>query len=59
MGAVAVSLWNTFKIRDVHISINSRMDQLLAASIHAAKANGVVQGRQDLQQEYDAVPKAE
>ena len=57
IGAVAVSLWNTIKIRDVHVSLNSRLSQLLAATEHAAKANGVVQGRKDLQNEYDAAAR--
>ena len=36
---------NARAIEDVHISINSRMDQLLESSKGEAKAQGVVQGR--------------
>jgi hypothetical protein len=45
VAAVVVSLINGKKINDVHISINSRMDQLLRATGIAAKAEGVEQER--------------
>lgn len=54
LGAVAVSVWNSIKIRDVHVSLNSRLSQLVLASEKAARANGVVQGRKDMQDEHDA-----
>jgi hypothetical protein len=38
--AVALSYINGRKIQDVHLSINSRMDQLLAATQSAAEAKG-------------------
>lgn len=57
IGALIVTFWNNQKIQEVHILINSRLDQLLAASAQAARANGVVQGRKDLQAEHDAAPQ--
>ena len=54
IAAVAVSFWNNRKIQQVHILFNSRMDQLLTLTATSARANGVVQGRKDLQDEHDA-----
>ncbi len=31
--AVLIGIWNTHKIHEVHLTINSRLDQLVAASI--------------------------
>jgi hypothetical protein len=45
--AAGVSYWNTRKIREVHVSINSRMDAWLRAAEHVARAEGIAQGRQD------------
>jgi hypothetical protein len=53
LGAVLMSWRNSTKIQDVHVSINSRMDQLLAATGLAARANGVAQGRRE-REERDA-----
>jgi hypothetical protein len=40
LGAFVTSLRNGQKIQEVHLSINSRMDQLLTASSAAAHAAG-------------------
>ncbi len=48
LGAVAMSFWNSRKIREVHISINSRMDQLLQARGDASEAKGLEQGRSEI-----------
>jgi hypothetical protein len=47
LGAVVMGLVNSRKIQNVHVSINSRMDQLLQARGDASKAEGVEQGRSD------------
>jgi hypothetical protein len=44
-GALAVSIDNKVRIKDVHISINSRMDQLLQERGKSSKAEGVTQER--------------
>ena len=54
VGAVLVSFFNSRKIQQIHILFNSRMDQLLTLTATSARANGVVQGRKDLQDEHDA-----
>lgn len=51
LGALIQSWRNAGKISDVHVSINSRMDQLLKATGIASKAEGVAQGRKDQQAE--------
>ena len=43
--AAAVSIYNSFKIESVHVSINSRMDQMLILQGVASKAEGVSQER--------------
>jgi len=45
LGAVIMSIINSFKIREVHVSINSRMDQLLEQKGLAAKAEGAAEER--------------
>jgi hypothetical protein len=45
VGAVLMSFRNSLKIKEVHISINSRMDQLLAATQLAAEAKGADEER--------------
>jgi hypothetical protein len=47
LGAVLVSLHNSRKIQEVHLSINSRMDQLLKAAEQAAHAAGAAEARLD------------
>lgn len=47
---VALLAWHSSRqnaraIENVHVSVNSRMDQLLASSKGEAKAAGVVEGR--------------
>ena len=42
-----ISFLNMKKINDVHISINSRMTELLAAAKGVSKAEGVEQGRNE------------
>jgi hypothetical protein len=34
------------KIKDLHVVVNSRLDQLLKTSISAARAEGVVEGKE-------------
>lgn len=43
-GAVLTSWRNRNAIQQVHVSINSRMDQLLAETAKASRAEGVVAG---------------
>jgi hypothetical protein len=45
IGAVVVGIINSNRINDVHISINSRMDQLLLAHGKEMKAEGVKEER--------------
>jgi hypothetical protein len=45
IGAVLMSYRNSRKIEQVHVSINSRMDQLLKTSGDAMKAEGVAEER--------------
>jgi hypothetical protein len=46
--AVIFGVRNARKIQDVHVSINSRMDQLLQARGEAEKAAGIVEGRREV-----------
>lgn len=46
-GALAVSIANMFKIETVHISINSRMTELLELTQKASKAEGLKQGQEE------------
>jgi hypothetical protein len=43
--AAFLSLHNAIKIQEVHLSINSRMDQLLKAAEEAAHAKGAADQR--------------
>lgn len=43
LGGVIMGVRNGHKIQEVHLSINSRMDQLLLASTKVAHAEGVNQ----------------
>jgi hypothetical protein len=43
--AAGISYVSLRKVAEVHVSINSRMSELLEAAKHAARADGVVQGR--------------
>ena len=45
VGALIASLKNGQRIQEVHLSINSRMDQLVAVTKAAAHAEGVEQER--------------
>jgi hypothetical protein len=45
IGAVVVGIINSNRINDVHVSINSRMDQLLLAHGKEMKAEGVKEER--------------
>jgi hypothetical protein len=45
IGAVCMSYRNSQKIQSVHVSINSRMDELLRVSGLAERARGVEEGR--------------
>ena len=48
LGAVAVSIWNSRRIREVHISLNSRLDQMLQDRGDAREAIGLEKGRSEL-----------
>lgn len=63
LGATAVSALalrasrkNGRKIEEVHVSINSRMDQLLQARGDASMAQGVEQGRAEARSPADEPP---
>lgn len=43
--SIGVGLWNVIKIREIHLSMNSRLDQLLASSAGEAHAAGVIEER--------------
>jgi hypothetical protein len=45
IGAIAVGIMNAQRIADVHVSINSRMDQLLKSHGLEMKAEGVAEER--------------
>ena len=45
--AALASIHNARKIKEVHISINSRMDQLLKAQTQVSRSEGIEQGRKD------------
>jgi hypothetical protein len=45
LGAVIIGVLNARKIKEVHISINSRMEQLLKAQSEASEAKGAADER--------------
>jgi hypothetical protein len=47
VGALVVSVVNAVKIKRVHVSINSRMDQLLSERGIAERALGLQEGRDE------------
>lgn len=51
LGAAVIGFLNMRKIQDVHVSINSRMDQLLKERSVSAHAEGIEQGRSDAQKD--------
>ncbi len=42
-GALAVSIWTAFAVNVVHVSINSRMTELLELTKSSSRAEGVKQ----------------
>jgi hypothetical protein len=46
IGACLISWRNRSAIQDVHVSINSRMDELLRVTAQASRAEGVAEGAQ-------------
>lgn len=46
LGALGVSIFNMFKIKEVHLLINSRLTQLLELTQKSSKAEGVKEGRE-------------
>lgn len=42
---IGLCFWNLLKIREIHITMNSRLDQLLQSSMGEAHAAGVEQER--------------
>jgi len=53
--AAVVSIRNGQKITEVHVSTNSRMDALLAATRLSSTAEGVLAGRAQVHEEAAAV----
>ncbi len=47
VAAATISAWNSSRIHEVHVAINSRMDELLKSTGTAARLEGVTQGRRD------------
>lgn len=47
--AAGVSFWNTRKINEIHVIINSRLTELLALTKTSSKAEGVKEGRESVQ----------
>lgn len=45
VGALVVSVYTAIQVNTVHISINSRMDQLLSLTESASRAEGLKAGR--------------
>lgn len=56
VGAVCMSARNARKIEQVHISINSRMDELLKARGDASMAAGVERGRNEVRPGEEPAP---
>jgi hypothetical protein len=48
LGAVCMSWRNSRKIQSVHVSINSRMDELLRVTGLAERARGIEEGRAEI-----------
>lgn len=46
LGAVAVSILNSYKINEVHVLMNSRLDELLDLTTKAATAAGFKAGQE-------------
>jgi len=55
--SIFISLRNSKKITEVHISTNSKMDALLAVTREAAKSEGIAQGRAEMHRERAAEDK--
>lgn len=47
VGALGVSIYNTTKIGEVHILMNSRLSELLELTQKASKAEGLKEGREE------------
>lgn len=47
VGALAVSIYNTTKINEVHVLMNSRLTELLELTKKASMAEGLKQGRDE------------
>lgn len=50
VSALVVGVMNSLKIENVHLSINSRMDQLLASSALVAHSEGREEARKEAQE---------
>jgi hypothetical protein len=48
-GALVLSYFNRRAINEVHISTNSRMDQLLEMNKKSSRAEGLKEGREEMQ----------
>jgi len=55
VGAVALGFLNRSKIQEIHLTMNSRMDQLLAVSTQAAMAEGHAAGMAEQKVETPAI----
>lgn len=51
--AAAISVYNSFKIQEVHMLVNSRLTELLEISRAASKAEGVLEGRGEKAEELN------
>lgn len=51
VGALAVSIYNGHQINVIHVSINSRMTELLELTQKASKSEGNLEGRTELREE--------
>ena len=59
MFLVAIGLWTVMKVREIHLSMNSRLDQLLTTSMDEAHAAGVSQERAREAAERSSVARQE
>ena len=57
--SLGVGIWNTVKIKEVHMVMNSRLDQLLKISTTAAYAAGVESCRLHQENEEEHKDKKE
>lgn len=49
IGALAVSIYNSTQITNIHVMMNSRLTELLEITSKASRAEGLKQGREEHQ----------